>query len=75
MIDSSFTLVPIQRNTRDENATIKEGEIPPDWQEDTATAKLRQKDVDARWTKKHGKSFFGYKNHICVDVGWKLIRG
>ena len=31
--------------------------------------------MDARWTKKHGKSFFGYKNHICVDVGWKLIRG
>ena len=31
MIDASFTLVPIQRNTRDENATIKGGETPPDW--------------------------------------------
>ena len=75
MVDSSFTLVPIQRNTRDENATLKQGDIPAKWQEDKATAKLQQKDVDARWTKKHGKSFFGYKNHICVDVGWKLIRG
>ena len=75
MMNSSFTLVPIQRNTRDENTTIKAGKTPPDRQEDSATAKLRQKDVDARWTKKHGKSYYAYKNHICVDVGWKLIRG
>ena len=75
MVDSSFTLVPIQRNTRDENATIKQGDTPAKWQEDAATAKLRQKDVDARWTQKHGKNFYGYKNHICVDVGHKLIRG
>jgi hypothetical protein len=24
------------------------------------------KDVDARRTKKHGKSFFGYKNHVWL---------
>jgi len=30
-------------------------------------AKNRQKDKDARWTKKHGRSFFGYKNHVNVD--------
>ena len=30
--------------------------------------------MDARWTKKNGKSFFGYKNHISVDVKHKLIR-
>ena len=53
MIDASFTLVPIQRNTHVESAKIKEGETPAEWQEDAATAKLRQKDVDARWTKKH----------------------
>ena len=28
MIDSSFVLVPIQRNSRDENQDIKEGRIP-----------------------------------------------
>ena len=64
MIDSSFTLVPIQRSTRDENAQLKAGETPAEWEEDAATAKLRQKDVDARWTKKHGKSFFGYKKGV-----------
>ncbi len=37
--------------------------------------KRRRKDVDARWTKKNGKSYFGYKNHVAVDVKHKLIRG
>ena len=75
MVDGSFMLAPIQRNTRDENASLKRGETPAAWKEDKATAKLRQKDVDARWTTKRGKHYFGYKNHICVDVGHKLIRG
>src|SRR3546814_8885151 len=33
-----------------------------------------QKDKDARWTKKHGKSHFGYKNHVCIDRRHKLVR-
>jgi len=37
-------------------------------------AKFRQKDTDARWTKKHGKSHYGYKNHINVDRRHKLVR-
>jgi IS5 family transposase len=32
-------------------------------------------DKDARWTKKHGKSFFGYKYHVNADARHKLIRG
>ena len=35
--------------------------------------KCRQKDTEARWTKKHGKSHFGYKNHINVDTEHTLI--
>jgi IS5 family transposase len=34
----------------------------------------RQKDEDARWTKKHGKSYYGYKNHINIGKEHKLIR-
>jgi IS5 family transposase len=34
----------------------------------------RQKDEDARRTKKHGESRCGYKNHINVDKQHKLIR-
>jgi IS5 family transposase len=37
-------------------------------------AKNRQKDKDARWTKKHERSYFGYKNHIGVDRRHKFVR-
>jgi IS5 family transposase len=37
-------------------------------------AKNRQKDKDARWTKKHERTCFGYKNHIGVDRRHKLVR-
>ena len=57
--------VPKQRNSREENETVKRGETPAEWEQ--KPAKNRQKDKDARWTKKHGKSFFGYKNHVNVD--------
>ncbi len=33
-----------------------------------------QKDTDARWIKKNGVKYFGYKNHINVDVKHKLVR-
>ena len=72
MIDASIVPVPKQRNGRDENAAIKAGETPKGW--DDKPAKRRQKDTDARWTKKHGKSHYGYKNHVNVDRRHKLIR-
>ena len=71
IIDASIVNVPKQRNSRDENRQIKDGIIPEEWPEN----KKRQKDVTARWTKKNGKTFFGYKNHVAVDVKHKLIRG
>jgi IS5 family transposase len=30
--------------------------------------------VDARWTKKHGKSHHSYKNHVNIDRKHKLVR-
>ena len=72
IIDASIVPVPKQRNGRDENATIKEGKTPEDWE--GKPAKRSQKDTDARWTKKHGKSYFGYKNHVTVDRRHKLVR-
>ena len=71
IVDASIVSVPKQRNNREENARIKEGEVPEEWPEN----KRRRKDVDARWTKKNGKTFYGYKNHVSVDVKHKLIRG
>ena len=72
IIDASLVSVPKNRNTRDENKQIKEGQTPDGWDEQPNMK--RQKDEDARWTKKHGKSHYGYKNHINVDKDHKLIR-
>lgn len=73
IVDATFVDVPRQRNTREENATIKSGEIPKEWQTDAQRHKLAQKDTDARWTKKNGDCHFGYKDHVKVDRGSKLI--
>src|SRR2546429_4002291 len=72
MVDSTIVPVPKQRNSRDENETVKAGGTPAEWEK--KPAKLRQKDRDARWTKKHGKSFFGYKNHGKEEANTKLIQ-
>ena len=61
IIDSSFTEVRVQRNTPEENKAIKAGEGEKLWVDQPA--KKRQKDIDARWTKKGNKTFFGYKLH------------
>ena len=63
--------VPRQRNSREENALVKQGVVPSAWQENPH--KLSQKDCDARWTKKNDVSFFGYKNHVKADATSVLI--
>jgi IS5 family transposase len=73
LVDASFVDVPRQRNSRAENATIKAGVLPEAWAE--APAKQRQKDVDARWTKKNAEVHYGYKNHVKADAKSKLIEG
>lgn len=70
IVDASIVPVPKQRNSREENKRIKQGEVPEGWSEQ----KKRQKDTEARWTKKNGQNYYGYKNHIDVDVKHKLIR-
>ena len=72
ILDASIVPVPRNHNKREENAAIKAGETPEGWADEPA--KRSQKDVDARWTKKHGKSHYGYKNHVNVDRMHKLVR-
>ena len=74
MVDATFVEVPRQRNTREENATIKAGEVPEAWDQPEAKAKRRQKDTEARWTKKNNERHYGYKNHINADQQHKLIQ-
>ena len=74
MIDATFVEVPRQRNNREENLQIKAGETPADWKKEENKSMLRQKDLDARWTKKNEQSYYGYKNHINADQSHKLIQ-
>lgn len=71
MVDASFTVAPRQRNTREENKKIKEGNGDELWND--KPNKKKHKDIDARWTKKNGETFFGYKNHAKVDTKSKFI--
>lgn len=73
IIDASFTTVPIQRNAKEENQKIKDGEGEQLWTEPQEVYKKRQKDIDARWTKKNNVSYYGYKNHTKVDAKNKFI--
>lgn len=70
IIDASIVTAPVQHNRSDENEAIKRSEPPVGWN----AAKRAQKDVDARWTKKHGKSYYGYKLHANTDRRWGFIR-
>lgn len=70
VIDGTLIRAPVQHFTREEKATLDQGKIPEDW----SKAKRAQKDLDATWTQKHGKSYFGYKASVSVDVANKLIQ-
>ncbi|BBJ24231.1 hypothetical protein W01_21580 [Candidatus Nitrotoga sp. AM1P] len=70
MIDATFVEAPRQRNNREEDVQIKADKSP----EDCSENKKRQKDVDARWTKKNNDTHYGYKNHINADETNKLVQ-
>jgi len=73
IVDATFVDVPKQRNTKDENETIKAGEIPEEWKEERNRHKKAQKDTDARWATKNKERHYGYKDHVKVDKESKII--
>lgn len=70
IVDATLIPAPRQKMDKDEKALVKQQAIPIDWK----PAQRRQKDIDATWTKKHGKSHYGYKLSTSVDKRYKLIR-
>ncbi len=72
IVDASFIEAPKQRNSRGENEEIKAGKVPERIEKKPNVN--RQKDLDARWTKKNNETHYGYKNHACVDNKHKRIR-
>lgn len=73
IVDASFVAAPRQRNTREQNAQIKQGERPDQFDPNTPVG--RQKDCDARWAKKNNEVHYGYKNHAKEDARSKLASG
>ena len=71
IIDASFVEVPRQRNRREENEKIKQGEGSLLWEDNPH--KKCQKDIDARRTEKNRQKFYGYKDHAKIDAKSKLI--
>ena len=69
IIDASIVESPRQRIKSSEKEEIAAGEAPSNWSDE----KARQKDTYATWTKKNGKSYFGYKNHVNADSKTKMI--
>lgn len=73
ILDSSFIEMPHQHLSGEEKQALDEAKTPEGWEKPENQAKVRQKDTDARWTKKNSRSYFGYKNHVKVDAESKLI--
>ncbi|MEI9897582.1 MAG: IS5 family transposase [Chthoniobacter sp.] len=71
IVDASFVEAPRQRNDREQNRRIKEGERPEEFDRQPAVG--RQKDSEARWTKKNEEVHYGWKNHVKADAQTKLI--
>lgn len=73
IVDASFVDVPKQRNSWEDNETIKKSDVPEEWKKDDKANMVAQKDVDARWTRKNDETHYGYKNHVKADKDSKLI--
>ncbi len=83
MIDASFIEVPRSRPKDEERKAAEDRQILEKDQKTSQDAEVqsvppltppeRQLDFDAKWTKKHSRSYFGYKDHVKVDSGSKLI--
>jgi len=72
-VDAMIMEVPRQRNPQEENQQIKKGEVPAAWRD--KPRKLAQKDLDARWTIKRGRAYYGYKNSIAGGNTDHFIHG
>jgi IS5 family transposase len=70
IVDATLVEAPKQHFHQEEKVLLEQAATPADW----TPAQRRQKDTEASWTKKHGKSYHGYKLSISADRKYKLIR-
>lgn len=67
MIDASLVPVPTQHIGSADKAIVEQGATPVGW----SPAQSRQKNTEAAWVKKHGKSHFKKKmnKHALISHG------
>lgn len=71
IVDATLVEAPRQHLNDGERRLVEDEQATPvDW----SPHQRRQRDTDARWTKKHGRSYFGYKLSVNVDAKYKVIR-
>lgn len=70
IIDATLVPAPKQHFSKADKTQLEQNATPADW----SPAKRQKKDCDATWTKKHGKSYFGYKLSISVDARCRLAK-
>lgn len=71
MVDAAIVERPRQKGMSS-NEKIREAAANP--APEKPVSAQRQSDVDAEWTEKHGRAYYGYKNHVNADRKNKLIR-
>ena len=70
LVDATFQEAPRQKNTPQDEAHIREkGTAPAEW----SNKKAAHKDIEATWARKGGERHYGYKGHVLVDEGSKII--
>ena len=84
IIDATFVTVPKRHTTKEDDERLKDGEeledLPNKSEERLEKGEIKdeanvweQIDLDARWTKKGGESYFGFKDHVKCDADSKII--
>ncbi|MDR2971489.1 MAG: IS5 family transposase [Bacteroidales bacterium] len=73
IVDATFIETPRRKNTQEQRETLKNGNIPSEWNDPNHPQKLLQRDIDATWAMQGNEVHFGYKDHIKIDNDSKLI--
>jgi IS5 family transposase len=71
IVDATIVQRPQQRYNKEQKAREKKGEA--EGFEEKNPHRKSQTDTDAKYGVKHGKCYFGYKNHIKMDKDSKII--
>jgi IS5 family transposase len=73
IVDAEIIEAPKRHLKKEEKEQLKESSDKPIPEQNTH--RRSQIDMDAGWTFKHGRRYFGYKNTAKIDKGSKLILG